>query len=631
MDTGKHDRKRSQWPIAALGTALGAVVAGAGIFSTAVAVHETPYPFELDGNATNATGVFGPPATGDGKDDWQNVFELPAGVGVPVVGNAETFIRDLPSAATANKETQYDSGKDTLDISAWTRKEVAKVVPDKDNITDAFAKQYMVDIDGAGSAPLHRVIYFGADRFANNGDAALGFWFFQQKVELSGGNGFSPNHTARNTSTGQRGDILVQVDFVSGGSSSQIQIFEWVGSGGSHGPLDLLRPTAIANGDTVCTPDDAACATTNDTDSSPFHWAYMPKFPKQAGKYPHESFYEGGIDLTVLTGDICFNSFLANTRTSHSETADLKDLALGDFNTCGSIALVDKQCEADAELMSPSYNAVTELYQTKHVITIENDGQGGDIYDVAVRDDAVGGDNVCNIVAISGGVGNPSVGTGIPLPDPDPNNPDASFVQVADSLKQGPLNQMTVTLLCQSPSNPFFNSATVRAAQNNGGAPTLHDSYAQGSDDVLPQCLKNVASSLELTKSCPTPVVLDASNGYKPYVCVDISIENTGESRIDVASFKDFRDDGTQADLISELPTGADNKPELQPGEKVDGIKDCYYPAAPNVGQTDPDRVRYGDTVKASGFAHAAPTVEVKATDVATICDLCPIGLDDSD
>ncbi|HWI24549.1 MAG TPA: hypothetical protein VNS59_06445, partial [Lysobacter sp.] len=333
---------------------------------------------------------------------------------------------------------------------------------------------------------------------------------------------------------------------------------------------------------------------------------------------PAQSLFEGGIDITALVGDVCFNSFLANTRTAHSETADLKDLALGDFNTCGSIDLVRKECQAEAGV-SPLYDASAEVYQTKHVLTIRNDGLGGNVFDVAIRDDAVGGDNICRIVAISGGSGNPSIPAGGLY---FPNN--STYIEVADSLAAGIANQMAVTLICTSPSNPFANSATIRAGQTPGGT-SLTDSYAEGADDTTPQCVKNVPTGLELTKSCPNAVVFDPDNGYKPKVCVSITLKNTGESKIDVSSLSDARNDGSSADLLSQIPGTTHT---INPGDTVNGITDCYTPLAPDAGQTDPDKVQYSDTVSASGFAHSNPGVKVDATSKSTTCALCPIGLD---
>ncbi|MCV5927546.1 hypothetical protein OFO11_37180, partial [Escherichia coli] len=56
--------------------------------------------------------------------------------------------------------------------------------------------------------------------------------------------------------------------------------------------------------------------------------------------FPYESFYEGGVNLTQLLGGIdgtasCFSSFMAETRSSASFTAALKDFVLGQFQLCG--------------------------------------------------------------------------------------------------------------------------------------------------------------------------------------------------------------------------------------------------------------------------------------------------------
>ncbi len=48
------------------------------------------------------------------------------------------------------------------------------------------------------------------------------------------------------------------------------------------------------------------------------------------------AFYEGGVDLEALGfGGDCFSSFLAETRSSTSITATLKDFVLGGLGECG--------------------------------------------------------------------------------------------------------------------------------------------------------------------------------------------------------------------------------------------------------------------------------------------------------
>ena len=233
------------------------------------------------------------------------------------------------------------------------------------------------------------MIYFGADRFANNGDAALGFWFFQGDVSLGPNGQFQGQHEV--------GDILVQVDFV-GGDESEVQIFKWVGSGGDFGALEEIG-FGQANGLTVCTPDDFACATTNAVARvSP--WAYTPK-SGVANNFPAQSFFEGGVDITALVGEVCFSSFMAETRSSHSETAELKDFALDNFDLC-SID-VEKVCFSDGGTTSPIFNPATELFTTRHTVTITNDGFGA-VHDIELRDNTVTATRVCAIASISGGI-----------------------------------------------------------------------------------------------------------------------------------------------------------------------------------------------------------------------------------
>jgi hypothetical protein len=627
---------RSKWPVAALGVAIGLVLGASALVSTALALHDDPgTPFELDGNATNNGG--------NTLDDWQNVFEIAAPIGTPVQGSGEVFIKDFPGP-----ERQYDAGKDSLDLSGWTTKSVSNVTPDKNNIMNAFAKQYMVDLDGGGPQGVHRVIYFGADRHANNGDAALGFWFFQQRVEVAG-NAFTPNsHVARNDALGIRGDILVQVDFVSGGSSSEIQIFEWIGNNappvgtpssklfGGGTLLEIGKGTA--NGSTVCIPDDpttpnlneddAACATTNNG-QTPHYWAYSAKSPVKVGNvvqniYPAESFFEGGIDITALVGDLCFNSFLANTRTSHSETADLKDLALGDFNTCGSVKAT-KTCYADTELDTPSYNDAKQEFTTTHRFVIENDGQGGAIFDLQMRDNSVTSESTCAIIAVNKGGVEQTVDNPIQLPVVTGDN---GWVDIpgGDSLNQAVNNspQLVVTLMCISPENPFENSASVRAAQNDGGPRTLQSTDGEDGENELDVCAKELNPAVKVEKSCPKEVVWEVVGGiYQPKVCVDITVTNQGDTSLDFTVFDDEPKNGTKVSLLDEIP-GATHR--LAP-EAFVTAEHCYTPTAPDegTGREDPDYSEYSDTAKVTAFAVTDPDKEEEITGSGTTkCPLCP-------
>src|SRR6266567_1888839 len=85
--------------------------------------------------------------------------------------------------------------KDSNDVSKWLWSLTS--TPDKDTLTHGYGASYVANVDG------DKVLVFGAERFAVNGDSNIGIWFFQQNVGISGGpskGGFSGVHTP--------GDIL---------------------------------------------------------------------------------------------------------------------------------------------------------------------------------------------------------------------------------------------------------------------------------------------------------------------------------------------------------------------------------------------------------------------------------------
>ena len=127
---------------AVLATLLGAMMS---LFSIPVvlAVHDLGV-FELEGDATDDPAVAG--------DDWSTVN----------FGGGSAAARTGVDADPAPRSIFTGGGsKDPIDISSWRYKDGS--VPDKDDITNAYAAAYNVNGD--------LVIYFGADRYANDGDA----------------------------------------------------------------------------------------------------------------------------------------------------------------------------------------------------------------------------------------------------------------------------------------------------------------------------------------------------------------------------------------------------------------------------------------------------------------------------
>ena len=251
--------------------------------------------FELDGNAA-----------GGGRSDWD-------ALGSPLEFTG--FIAD-PTDSADQGHTGGGS-KDTLDISQWKWTD-GTVTPAKDNIANAYAAGYVED--------GNFILYFGQDRVLDQmGSADVGFWFLQNPVGLNGDGTFSGTHA--------EGDVLVQSDFTNGGDVSEADVYKWQGGG-----LVKVSDNAECSDGKLGT--DNACAEAN-TGTISTSWA---------GDITAPYFFEGGLNLTALfPGQSlpCFSTFITNTRSSHSESATLKDFSLGSIDTCGSIKITKQATPSD--------------------------------------------------------------------------------------------------------------------------------------------------------------------------------------------------------------------------------------------------------------------------------------------
>lgn len=251
--------------------------------------------FEFDGDAVNDPACDG--------DDWNSV--------------SKTFVADKIGKAGDNTYFFQGGSKDIHDVSDW-RNRTNDEAPDKDDITNAYAKPYIRN--------GQLIVAFGADRFSNNGDAQMGFWFFQDSIDVGADGKFDGLHRV--------GDILVLVDFTNGGAIQTMKAYKWVTSGGD---IDT-HLNLVATGADCRTASAGAnvCGAVNLADADA-PWAYTPK-AGTPGIFPTASFFEGGINITALSPETeCISSYLAETRTSQEPSARLKDFALGDFNLCPSL------------------------------------------------------------------------------------------------------------------------------------------------------------------------------------------------------------------------------------------------------------------------------------------------------
>jgi hypothetical protein len=322
---GTGTRRRRRWLIAGLAvvSSIAAVIAlGIG---PALAVHDTG-AFELDGNAVNG------PAPGD---DWDNVCHQVLGTDCSTTSdtNGATAVDWVAEPNPTASIFTGGGSKDPQDINQWAWKD-AGGLPDKDNLLHSFAARYTTN--------QGEVLYFGSDRFDNSGDAQQGFWFFQNSVGLGsnsvgGGSGFTGVHKA--------GDVLVVTDFSNGGTTSTITVYSWdptckktTGStAGTCGDANLrIKGTSTSANCASAAANDQFCGIVNPATIT-MPWSFTDKSGTPNNGALNGEFFEGGVNLTALgLGDKCFASVAAETRSSTSTTATLKDFTLGTFGACGA-------------------------------------------------------------------------------------------------------------------------------------------------------------------------------------------------------------------------------------------------------------------------------------------------------
>lgn len=276
-------------------------------------VSPTSGVFELDGDAVSRGG---------GGVDWDLIYESD-GDGV----DSFAFVHDGIGSSI------FTSGgsKDVEDVSSWLWKDGS--VPDKDEILNSYAATRVVDGE--------LMLYFGADRFDNSGDASIGFWFFQdQEIGLSnvasgGGSEFLGVH--------QNDDLFIVTEFSNGGAIPTVRIFRWFvpqNPPNNHNPL-----IEISSSEALChhEPEHVYACSISNQEATQSPWEFSPKSGEDQ-VFGTGMFVEGGVNLNWIYGGQeipCFSSMMSETRSSTSDTSTLKDFSMTTFETCklnGSVA-----------------------------------------------------------------------------------------------------------------------------------------------------------------------------------------------------------------------------------------------------------------------------------------------------
>jgi hypothetical protein len=420
------------------------------------------------------------------------------------------------------------------------------------------------------------VIAFGADRFANNGSAQLGFWFLQNGITQNANGTFGGPHSI--------GDLLVLVNFNQGGGVPSIDVLKW--TGGKNPLTDLTGnvsaecPSLGANG--------AVCAITNAGPVDLF-WPSAFKFPSAtacpgipgaASCAPPVSFFEGALDVTALLGSgntPCISSFLAETRSSTSVTASLEDFSLHSFNVCGMT--VSKSCP------SGGINSTGDGFSYNYRGSVTNTGFGS-LSNVVVTDTYPTSPSATGTATYT--IGALAAGATAYFPGPDSTGL-ASF----NSSVNGPVNSASAT---GSAGNATTNASTTAQC------PTIQ-----------------VSPSLAVSKQCHVNFVAQGGNivtriDFSGTVSNTSSVELTGLSVVDVPS--------TAVTLSATT---------LHPqGHTTNGVPDdvatysgTYFPSS--LPTNTDGRFTFMDQVTASASS-GIPGATVTPQSASRSCPVCGIG-----
>lgn len=537
-------------------------LAVAGVLSvpaTALAANVTD-SFELDGNVLQ-TGA---------KPDWSIVNFAP--IVAPLLAKTGVVADPAP-------KTIFTTGgsKDDLDITGWKYKDGS--VPDKDNIVNAYTAAYNINND--------LVIYAGAERFDNSGDANMGFWFFKNNISLNPNGSFNGQHSV--------GDTLVLANFSGGGTSVTIEVLKWVGSGGNvNGTLQRIAGAvdgAPAKCGAVGTPEEF-CGITNPAAGEQPPWPFQNKDGNNF--FQVANMLELGINITKVfqsTGDgstPCFSAFMAETRSSSQVGAQLKDFVLKNFPVCG--IAVSKQCK-NPVLAGASTIGYTVEGQ------VDNTGFGT-VTNLQLSDSP----RPLGAVSYYGCSG------GLPTGNP------IGF--------SGTLNALASVCYRSSFTTTVNAEDDVITASATAGGATV---TAQAGADCPPLQL---SPELSVTKNCVPSLA-----AVSPYLAVQINVDGsvcnvvkTGSTTISGVTVNDV-DMGGSSHLL------ALSKNTLAVGECAT-FTGSYFPSfatnrlSPLTSTFVPGLAKFSDTVTATGTAPFSTVTPQTATANCTLCPTCTIAGD---
>jgi len=469
----------------------------------------TVYAVELDGNLLN-----------NGMTDWEDIFDV-VGDGVPTEANplpapygGAVFIRDFkPGASGPDISTFATGSKDTLPITPGWECTRSNNVNDKTDIINAYAA---VANEGGDT-----VVYFALERYSNEGDGNVGFWFLQDPevacVLPENGNpktdSFAGNHVD--------GDVLIVSEFSKGGKVATVEAYEW--QGGALIPLASGMDCDDAVGDLCATVNDVQLTGYGGGTDIPWLTETKTNGPGYSNNLEVSELFEGRINLSeVLETVACFSKYMGVTRSSTSLTATLFDYALGDFPLCSIDA--GKSCDARA------VNTAGDKIRSTFTASVENDGISS-VYDVSIEEDIT---NILNNGSETGEFCHLTAYEIDSVPVVDGNLPvdltDGSAYVVASTLAGS--STIDATIVCETFEAEILNEATFRA--KTFAAATEPD-LAEAAVVTIPDgqtfndlCALNVQAMATIDKVCDDVTLdVDDNNILRILAAANITLTNT--------------------------------------------------------------------------------------------------------
>ena len=249
---------------------------------------------------------------------------------ITIDGNPSTVANEWCQSAVKHVSDKYNQvNMDT--IFAGNEKDFMYAVPDwhwklgtakdKNDIANGAAA-LVGSVVYKGVTYTGNILAFAGDRISNNGDAQIGFWFFQHCTSPVEGGNFAPEKTV--------GDLLVLADFTGGGRDATVTVLQWVGTGGNYSESDAFN---------LLTTSAGVAENNNNVYPVPCGWSFIDK-GSGTNTYAEKEFFEGFVDLGSLgAGAACFSCFMLETRSSQEITATLDDFVGGALGGVPSVTL----------------------------------------------------------------------------------------------------------------------------------------------------------------------------------------------------------------------------------------------------------------------------------------------------